>query len=178
MAVNKTKAHHQKLTWYTPTQYCHFDPVLFDHTHLGVKGCTAALYNMCIEPDGSVLPCQSYYQSLGNFQTDTWETIWNHKLAVSLRERQLVKEECKSCSLLSICGGGCPLAQLNGRVSAPQTYSLSLKLKEDQNEPAGKKLKKTFFTRYIPLKPGVYHYQAPPEAEFPYRLHLRIEKKW
>ena len=38
------------------------------------------------------------------------------------------------------------------------------------------KIKETFFTRYIPLKPGVYHYQAPPEAEFPYRLHLRIEK--
>jgi len=26
-----------------------------------------------------------------------------------------------------------------------------------------------------PLAPGIYTYQAPPEAEFPYRLHLRIE---
>ncbi len=25
------------------------------------------------------------------------------------------------------------------------------------------------------LEPGIYHYQAPPFAEFPYRLHLRIE---
>ena len=39
----------QRLIWYTPTQYCHFDPMQLE---LGVKGCTAALYNMCIEPDG------------------------------------------------------------------------------------------------------------------------------
>lgn len=32
--------------------------------------------------------------------------------------------------------------------------------------------------RFAPAKPleaGVYHYQAPPDAEFPYRLHLRVE---
>jgi len=37
---------------------------------LGVKGCTAALYNMCVEPDGGVIPCQSYYHQLGNLLTD------------------------------------------------------------------------------------------------------------
>lgn len=26
-----------------------------------------------------------------------------------------------------------------------------------------------------PIEPGIYHYQSPPYAEFPYRLHLRIE---
>jgi len=26
-----------------------------------------------------------------------------------------------------------------------------------------------------PIEPGVYHYQSPPYAEFPYRLHLRLE---
>ncbi len=61
---------------------------------LGVKGCTAALYNMCVEPDGAVLPCQSYYQPLGNLLADPWETIWNHELAVSLRERKPVPEKC------------------------------------------------------------------------------------
>ena len=56
MARAKTQQFGQKLIWYTPTQYCNFDPVQLE---LGVKGCTAALYNMCLEPDGSVLPCQS-----------------------------------------------------------------------------------------------------------------------
>lgn len=96
----------QKLIWYTPTQYCHFDPVIMG---LGVKGCTAALYNMCIEPDGSVIPCQSYYHPLGNIQKDDWHSIWNHELAVSLRERKHLPEKCATCAIYHECGGGCPL---------------------------------------------------------------------
>lgn len=98
----------QKLIWYTPTQYCHFDPMMLE---LGVKGCTAALYNMCIEPDGNVIPCQSYYQPLGNLLNTDWPLIWNHDLAVRLRERKDVPGHCLGCSLFSECGGGCPLAR-------------------------------------------------------------------
>lgn len=106
VAVEKTEAHGQRLIWYTPTQYCNFDPVQMD---LGVKGCTAALYNMCVEPDGGVLPCQSYYHQLGNLLTDEWEAIWNHPLAARLRERKGLPEKCNGCLLLAECGGGCPL---------------------------------------------------------------------
>ena len=96
----------QKLIWYTPTKYCNFDPVI---NNLGVKGCTAALYNMCIESNGDVLPCQSYYTSLGNILEENWDSIWNHDLSRSLRDRKNVSEKCKNCSLLSECGAGCPL---------------------------------------------------------------------
>ncbi len=106
LARRKTGQNGQKLIWYTPTQYCRFDP---QQLELGVKGCTAALYNMCVESDGSVLPCQSYYQSLGNILRDPWDSIWNHDLAVSLRERRYVPDVCRSCSILQECGGGCPL---------------------------------------------------------------------
>jgi len=106
VARQKTEARGQRLIWYTPTQYCGFDPMALD---LGVKGCTAALYNMCVEPDGGVLPCQSYYHPLGNLLTDSWDSIWNHDLAVSLRERQALPEKCTGCALLAECGGGCPL---------------------------------------------------------------------
>lgn len=34
---------------------------------------------------------------------------------------------------------------------------------------------KHFFTRVLPLPSGIYHYQAPPDAPIPYRLHLRLE---
>jgi hypothetical protein len=34
---------------------------------------------------------------------------------------------------------------------------------------------KHLFTRALPLPPGIYHFQAPPEAPIPYRLHLRLE---
>ena len=96
----------QRLIWYTPTQYCHFDPVQME---LGVKACTAASYNMCVEPDGTVIPCQSYYESLGNLLSDPWEAIWNNDLAVSLRERRYAPARCADCALLNECGGGCPL---------------------------------------------------------------------
>ena len=106
VARQKTERRGQRLIWYTPTQYCGFDPMALD---LGVKGCTAALYNMCVEPDGGVLPCQSYYHQLGNLLVDEWDSIWNHDLAVRLRERQGLPEKCSGCALLAECGGGCPL---------------------------------------------------------------------
>jgi radical SAM protein with 4Fe4S-binding SPASM domain len=106
LARERTGAKGQRLIWYTPTEYCRLDPV---QAELGVKGCTAALYNMCVEPDGGVLPCQSYYQPLGNLLRDEWPAIWNHELARSLRERRNVPAKCAGCNLLAECGGGCPL---------------------------------------------------------------------
>ena len=108
LAIEITNKNHQRLIWYTPTQYCHFDPLLLD---LGVKGCTAAYYNMCVEPDGNVIPCQSYYQGVGNILADPWSEIWNHPLCLSLRNRQDIPSECKYCDFLQECGGGCPLAR-------------------------------------------------------------------
>jgi len=106
MAQQKTNSAGQRLIWYTPTEYCRFDPMQLE---LGVKGCTAALYNMCVEPNGDVIPCQSYYQSLGNILHDPWKSIWEHDLSIKLRERHYVAEKCFDCALLAECGGGCPL---------------------------------------------------------------------
>ncbi len=106
MARRKTAEHGQRLIWYSPTEYCHFDPVLLD---LGVKGCTAALYNMCIEPDGKVLPCQSTYRPVGDILHDDWKTIWEHPLCIRMRTRAYAPEKCRDCGLFSECGGGCPL---------------------------------------------------------------------
>jgi radical SAM protein with 4Fe4S-binding SPASM domain len=114
LARQTTEAFNQRLIWYTPTQYCNFDPMSLE---LGIKGCSAALYNLCVEPDGAVLPCQSYYQPLGNLLADPWESIWNHELAVRLRERKLVMDKCHTCALLAECGGGCPLAHQANRSS-------------------------------------------------------------
>ena len=106
IAIQKTDARGQKLIWYTPTQYCEFDPT---QQNLGVKGCSAALYSMCIESNGDVLPCQSYYTPLGNMLDDDWDSIWNHELSVKLRERKDLPAKCDGCGLVAECGGGCPL---------------------------------------------------------------------
>ena len=98
--------HGLRLIWYTPTQYCTLSPLQLE---LGVKACTAALYNMCVEPDGAVIPCQSYYEPLGYILRDPWEAIWDHDLARSLRERRYAPAKCRECPEFPICGGGCPL---------------------------------------------------------------------
>ena len=95
-----------KFLWYTPTQYCRFDPIKLG---LGVKSCTAANINMCVGPNGDVYPCQSYFESLGNILKDDWQKIWNSPLAVSIRKREYAEPKCKDCPQLQICGGGCPL---------------------------------------------------------------------
>jgi len=100
-----------KFLWYTPTQYCEMNPV---NLGLGVKSCTAASINMCIGPDGSVYPCQSYFEPLGNILKEDWNAIWNHPLAKSLRKREYAAGKCRECPELSVCGGGCPL-ELNNR---------------------------------------------------------------
>jgi len=99
-----------KFLWYTPTQYCRLDPVKLG---LGVKSCTAAMINMCVGPNGDVYPCQSYFESLGNILKEDWQKIWNHKLAVQIRNREYAEPKCKGCSQLQICGGGCPLELQN-----------------------------------------------------------------
>ena len=95
-----------KFLWYTPTQYCQFDPVSLG---LGIKSCTAAMVNMCVGPNGDVYPCQSYFEGLGSILKDSWNSIWNNPLAVSIRKREYAEPKCKDCPQLQICGGGCPL---------------------------------------------------------------------
>ena len=107
-----------KFLWYTPTQYCQFDPVQMG---LGVKTCTAAMINACVGPNGDVYPCQSYFESLGNILTQPWEKIWNNPLAEKLRKREYVEEKCKDCDQLQVCGGGCPLELQNKKHQCTQT---------------------------------------------------------
>jgi radical SAM protein with 4Fe4S-binding SPASM domain len=98
-----------RLEWYSPTCYKLFNPLEFG---FGAKACSAAQYNLTIEPDGSVIPCQSWLkEKVGNILVDSWPQIWNHPVCVGFRERAYLKdrEECKGCEFVSECQGGCPL---------------------------------------------------------------------
>ncbi len=101
-----------RFLWYTPTEYCRLSPI---ELGLGPKSCNAGEYSICIEPNGDVLPCQSYYQSAGNILHDTWDDIWNSELFRSFRYRREnpraagLPEKCWNCEVLSVCGGGCRL---------------------------------------------------------------------
>jgi radical SAM protein with 4Fe4S-binding SPASM domain len=99
-----------KFLWYTPTEYCRMNPVELE---IGAKRCNAAEYSICIEPNGDVLPCQSFYVSAGNILRDPWEQIWNGELFRSFRDRETdprwagLPEKCWECPDLPLCGGGC-----------------------------------------------------------------------
>ena len=93
--------------WYTPTPYCELNPINLD---LGIKNCTACTINLACEPNGDVLPCQSYYKPLGNILTDPWDNIWQNPLCKKIRKRENLPAKCKDCELLGLCGGGCPLS--------------------------------------------------------------------
>lgn len=98
-----------KLEWYTPTCYKQLNPV---ELGFGVKACSAAQYNLTVEPDGAVIPCQSWFKDrLGNILKDKWEDIWNSPVAKSFRNKEYLKgrKECEECEFLYQCYGGCPL---------------------------------------------------------------------
>lgn len=109
---DRAQEHDMRFLWYTPTQYCRLSPL---ELGLGIHSCNAAEYSIGLEPNGDVLPCQSYYVPAGNILTDPWEDIWNSELFRKFRYRREHPEEsglpekCWDCRLLPICGGGCPL---------------------------------------------------------------------
>lgn len=101
-----------RLFWYTPTAWCRLSPMELD---LGPRRCNAAEYSICVEPNGDVLPCQSYYQPAGNLLCDSWPSIWESPLFHSFRDRTSdprgcgLPETCWTCPDLAMCGGGCRL---------------------------------------------------------------------
>ena len=68
--------------------------------------CGAALSNMAIAPDGTVVPCQSWLgadASLGNILTDPFKQIWNHPMCKQLRN--MSEEQALSCPFRARKGG-------------------------------------------------------------------------
>ena len=104
--VSKANELGMEFIWYTPTKYHQLNPV---EMGLGIKACSAARLTLAVEPDGSVLPCQSYFKPLGNALTDEFPKMWDSELALCLRGHKYVSERCLKCIQYPMCGGGCPL---------------------------------------------------------------------
>jgi radical SAM protein with 4Fe4S-binding SPASM domain len=113
---DKARQLSMEFTWYTPTQYCEVNPLQLE---LGIKSCSACRINMAIEPDGTVIPCQSYsIAPLGNILKDNWKKIWQNPICIKLRKRKYAPDKCYQCPSLNICGAGCPL-KTNTQTSNP-----------------------------------------------------------
>jgi len=104
--LEKTYEYGMKFTWYGVTRYCELNPL---ELGLGLKFCSACSITIAIEPDGTVLPCQSYFVPLGNILKDKWDKIWHHKICDYIRKRKFADPLCQKCPFYDSCGGGCPL---------------------------------------------------------------------
>lgn len=65
---------------------------------MNVPMCGAALSNMAIAPDGTVVPCQSWLNgdsSLGKILTDSFSDIWKNQKCLELRK--MTEEEALNC---------------------------------------------------------------------------------
>ena len=97
------------LQWYSPTCYLRLNPI---DLGFGIKSCSAAKYNVTIEPNGDVIPCQSWFeQKMGNILKDNWTSIWDGAYAKSIRDGKFVPGNCGNCQFLPTCGGACHLSR-------------------------------------------------------------------
>lgn len=73
---------------------------------MNVPMCGAALSNMAVAPDGTVVPCQSWLgtdASLGNILTDRFKDIWEHPKCKALRA--MTEEQALGCPFRTEKGG-------------------------------------------------------------------------
>jgi radical SAM protein with 4Fe4S-binding SPASM domain len=107
-ATNTARELGINLDWFSPTCYLYLNPL---ELGFGAKGCSAAAYNMTVQPDGTVLPCQSWPNIVGHILNNSWENIWRNPVCVKLREHKFASEhvQCAECVHNEVCGGACPL---------------------------------------------------------------------
>jgi radical SAM protein with 4Fe4S-binding SPASM domain len=97
--------------WFLPSCYKRLNPI---ELGFGQRCCSACQINMMIEPNGDVIPCQSWtHEKLGNILEDSWNSIWNGKIAKKIRNNKYANEECMKCEFFNMCKGGCPLDREN-----------------------------------------------------------------
>lgn len=91
------------------------------YSFIGRK-CYAGVTTMTIASDGEVRPCSHLDESYGNLFKEDLTEIWTRMSA--WRDGAYLPTVCKSCKLLSACGGGCRMeAKMhNGNLSEMDPY--------------------------------------------------------
>ena len=104
----KERANEQgmRFVWYSPVPLCLFNPVAHG---LGSQSCSAADGLLSIAPDGSVLPCSSFEQGVGNLLHEPFDVVWNQRTAKYWRRKEFLPPGCRDCDLADLCCGACPL---------------------------------------------------------------------
>lgn len=73
--------------------------------------CQAGQSRLSISSKGDASPCVPLDKPLGNYFTDGLDHIWNQsQLLKDIRNTDLLDDECKNCTYLTKCVGGCRVA--------------------------------------------------------------------
>lgn len=104
--IRASEQHEVEFMWYSPVPMCMFNSVAYG---LGNKGCAACDGLLSAAPNGDILPCSSFADSVGNLLKEDFSTIWESRKAKNYREKYLAHPVCKKCADFSICNGACPL---------------------------------------------------------------------
>jgi radical SAM protein with 4Fe4S-binding SPASM domain len=102
----RAEEHGMRLVWYSPVPLCLFNPIAHG---LGSQSCSAADGLLSIAPDGSVLPCSSFEQGVGNLLREPFDLVWNRRAALYWRQKEFLPPGCRGCDLADLCCGACPL---------------------------------------------------------------------
>jgi len=95
-----------KFVWYSPVPFCLFNPAAYG---LGSPSCSAADGLLSIAPDGTVLPCSSFEQGVGNLLREDFDAVWNRRSAKYWRDKEFLPPGCHACEYAALCCGACPL---------------------------------------------------------------------
>ena len=118
--------------------YCGIKELLRYQRFLG-RRCSAGVTTITIGPNGSVRPCSHLDIQYGNLLIEDIENIWLKM--DEWRNGSMIPLECKKCSLLEVCGGGCRMeAKMRcGSLNAMDPYSspkdISFSLRQFHNLP-------------------------------------------
>ncbi len=105
--VQAAKAARMVFYWYSPTPFCLYNPIA---RGLGNKSCAAADGLLSVAPDGKVLPCSSWEESLGDLTAEPFKAVWFSPVAERIRRKEKAPDDCRdSCGAFVACQGACPL---------------------------------------------------------------------
>lgn len=102
----RSERHGVEFLWYSPTPMCLFNPI---PEGLGNHGCSACDGLISVAPNGAVIPCASYDDSVGNLLDEDLVKIWKGPKAKGYRDKALAHPQCRECEQFDICNGACPL---------------------------------------------------------------------
>lgn len=128
---NKAVESDLEFHWYSPIPICIYNPI---SRGLGNKSCAACDGLISVDPEGNVLPCSSWDESVGNLLTDGFENVWFNERAQAIKHKCFAHSTCQNCSAFTACQGACPLYWQYAGYDELLKYSLSYQQLHNKKE--------------------------------------------